>query len=225
MDARTKHEELNHLKARIKRLEAELAEEDAAREALTSDYYPVYSATTGSLLGIFGAAASLLFNIVGSLAAGKNPLELVRIYLTFPLGEQALQLSDRAHAVYAVPDGVMLAMGCCLYVGTGMLLGIPINLALTRLTPRGSLYRRLLVGSVVSLCIWIINFYGILSWLQPLLFGGNWIVQLVPWWVAAATHLVFGWTIVLLYRLGEYTPYRLVTASHAAQSHSTAPAA
>jgi hypothetical protein len=58
-------------------------------------------------------------------------------------------------------------------------------------------------------------FYGILSWLQPLLVEGdpgNWITSFkpvfLPWWVAAATHLVFGWTIALLYPLGEYRPYR-----------------
>jgi hypothetical protein len=39
---------------------------------------------------------------------------------------------------------------------------------------------------------------------------GNWITnpQYLPWWVAAATHLVFGWTIAVLYPLGVYTPYR-----------------
>jgi hypothetical protein len=49
--------------------------------------------------------------------------------------------------------------------------------------------------------------------LQPLVIGGdpgNWITNpnYLPWWVAAATHLVFGWTIALLYPLGVYTPYR-----------------
>jgi hypothetical protein len=46
-----------------------------------------------------------------------------------------------------------------------------------------------------------VMFYGILSWLQPMLFDGRWIVDntRLPWWVAAATHVVFGWTIALLY--------------------------
>ena len=56
--------------------------------------------------------------------------------------------------------------------------------------------------------IWAVMFYGILSWLQPLLVEGdpgNWITNpaYLPWWVAAATHLVFGWTIALLYPLGR----------------------
>ena len=108
---------------------------------------------------------------------------------------------------------MILAIGCCLYLGTGMLLGIPVYMALARFAAQGGLVKRLIVASIVSLAIWAINFYGILSWLQPLLFGGdpgNWITNptYLPWWVAAATHLVFGWTIALLYPLGEYRPYR-----------------
>ena len=56
-----------------------------------------------------------------------------------------------------------------------------------------------------------LNYYLILSWLQPWLFGGNWIVNLVPWWVATLTHLVFGWTMALAYPLGMYEPYRVRT--------------
>ena len=97
-----------------------------------------------------------------------------------------------------------------------MLLGIPVYMALARFAAEGGLIKRLVVASVVSLVIWAINFYGILSWLQPLLVGGdpgNWITNpdYLPWWVAAATHLVFGWTIALLYPLGEYRPYRRLT--------------
>ena len=36
------------------------------------------------------------------LVAGKTPLELIRVYLTFPLGEKALQLTDTGQSVYAV---------------------------------------------------------------------------------------------------------------------------
>jgi hypothetical protein len=94
-----------------------------------------------------------------------------------------------------------------------MLLGIPVYLALTWFAAGRGLIARFAVATVVSLAIWAFNFYAVLSWLQPLLIGGdpgNWITNphYLPWWVAAATHLVFGWTIALLYPLGEYTPYR-----------------
>jgi hypothetical protein len=47
--------------------------------------------------------------------------------------------------------------------------------------------------------------------LQPLLFGGNWIVEQIPWWVGALTHLVYGWTMVVVYPLGRYVPYHRQT--------------
>ena len=55
-----------------------------------SGYYTAYYATTGFLLGGVAAMTSLLFNVIGSLAFDKNPLELIRVYLTFPMGEEAL---------------------------------------------------------------------------------------------------------------------------------------
>jgi len=108
----------------------------------------------------------------------------------------------------------MLAIGCCLYLGTGMLMGIPVYLALTMWGSDKSLLGRLVIATIVSLLIWVIGFYGILSWLQPELIDmkeENLIVNRVPWWVAAGTHLVFGWTIAILYRWGEFLPYQRVT--------------
>ena len=49
------------------------------------------------------------------------------------------------------------------------------------------------------------------DWLQPLLFHGDWIVTMIPPWVAALTHLVFAWTMALVYPLGTYTPYEPTT--------------
>jgi hypothetical protein len=221
MDIPTKRQELDRLRAQVEELEEEISREEAEKGWRATGYYTAYYATSGFLLGIFGAVASLLFNVIGAPIADKSPLELIRIYLTFPLGEQALRLSQAGQDVYVVPDGLILAIGCCLYLATGMLLGIPVYLALTRFAARGGLAMRLLVASVVSLAIWGVNFYGILSWLQPLLIGGdpgNWITNpaYLPWWVAAATHLVFGWTIAVLYPLGVYTPYRRAWEAKAA---------
>jgi hypothetical protein len=215
MEVEHKRQEIERLRARISELEAEIAADEPAPSWRPSGYYTAYYATAGFMLGIFGAITSLLFNVICAPIAGKTPLELIRVYLTFPLGEKALALSEPGHSVHAVGDGMILAIGCCLYLGTGMLLGIPVYLALTRFAAKGGLVARLTVASVVSLAIWGFNFYGILSWLQPRLIGGNpgnWITNpsYLPWWVAAATHLVFGWTIALLYPLGEYKPYMRV---------------
>lgn len=196
-----KRRELAGLENRLQQLQAELAAEEAIRPFQPQGYYAAYYATTGVMLGIFGAMSSLLFNIVGSVLVGQHPLELIRVYLTFPLGDQALELDS----------GMALAIGCCLYLGTGMLLGIPVYLALTKWTANGSLGKRVIVSSIVAVIIWLVMYYGILSWLQPALVQmspQNYIVNRVPPWVALLTHLVFAWTMVLVYRLGDFVAYR-----------------
>src|SRR3990172_9597891 len=108
-----KRRELAELEARSNELAAELANEEPVKPFQPTGYYAAYYATTGFMLGIFGAMSSLLFNIVGSALVGQHPLELIRVYLTFPLGDKALGLDSR----------LALAVGCCLYFGTGVLLG------------------------------------------------------------------------------------------------------
>jgi len=201
MNVQSKQEELAKLQERVRQLEQDLSHEKPPAPWQPTGFYTAYYATTGFMLGMFAAVASLLFNVVGSLLVGKHPLELIRIYLTFPMGEKALDLN-------AVDGGLTLVIGCCLYLGTGMLLGVPFYLALALLTPRSTFGRRMVVATVLSVLVWLVNYYAILSWLQPALFGGNWIVELIPWWVAALTHLVFGWTMVLVYPLGTFTPQR-----------------
>jgi hypothetical protein len=196
-----KQRELAELEARAQRLKRELVEETEVRPFQPQGYYAAYYATTGFMLGIFGAMSSLLFNIVGSVLVGQHPLELIRVYLTFPLGDKALEMDS----------GLALAVGCCLYLGTGMLLGIPVYLALTRWAADGGLAKRFAVASIISLIIWVIMYYGILSWLQPALIPmkpENLIVHRVPPYVAALTHLVFGWTLAVVYPLGVFTAYR-----------------
>lgn len=211
MDVPLKQREFEALKARIDQIEEELLEAKAGEHWRPTRFYSAYYATTGALLGIFGATVALLVNVIGAPIAGKHPLELIRVYLTFPLGEMALRLTDPARNVPVVEDGMVLSFGCCLYLATGMLLGIPFYLALTRFGNGTSLARRLAASSVLALALWIALFYGVLSWLQPMLFGGDWIVTLVPWWVAAGTHLVYGWTMAVMYPFGQFKPYELPT--------------
>lgn len=189
-----KQRELAELRARVARLEEQLGSGDSRGGWQRSGYLSYY-ATTGFFLGMFAALASLLLNVVGALFVGKHPLELIRVYLTFPLGERALEMES----------GLALAIGCCLYIGTGMLYGIifQVVFAYTADAP-SALVRRLAIGSVLGVAIWLVNFYGILSWLQPLAFGGDWIVNEIPIWVAALTHLVFGWTMAILYPWGRF---------------------
>lgn len=207
MSTESKIKELAELRRRVAELESQIAAETVYTPFRPATYYTAYYATTGFMLGGIAAMASLVFNIVGSALMGKHPLELIRSYLTFPLGDRAFDLPPDQ-------DGLMLAIGCCLYIGTGMLLGIPLYLALTRWGAGKSLGTKLVIATIVSLLIWVINFYFILSWLQPEVIemsADNLIVTRVPAWVAAATHLVFGWAMALIYPLGDYVPYQRVT--------------
>ena len=213
IDVEAKERELAEARQKVARIEAELTTAAIGPQWEAEGYYGAYYATTGFMLGIFASMTSLLVNVIGASLVGKDSLELIRVYLTFPLGEKALGLASGLDPVYRIDDGVILAIGCCLYLATGMLLGVVFHLVMTRLTAQSSVGTRLIVGSGLALAIWLVNFYGILSWLQPMVCGGSWITdgELLPWWVAAGTHLVFGWTMVLLYPLGEYAPYRLQT--------------
>jgi hypothetical protein len=204
-DIQAKHAELERVKARLTELEAELGEEETTNgDWQRQGYYLTYYATTGFFLGMIGAITSLLFNVVGAVAFGLgSPLQIIKVYLTFGLGEKALDPS--------LSSGLVLAIGCCLYIATGMLLGVPFHLILTRFAADASLGKRLVIASLLGIAIWIINYYLLLSWIQPLLFGGNWILTEIPPWVAAATHLVFGWTMAVVYPWGLREPYRLQT--------------
>jgi hypothetical protein len=119
----------------------------------------------------------------------QHPLRLIQVYLTFPLGQDALQLQS----------GYVLALGSLLYVATGMLYGMLLVLGMSYIIPRADFEARFVFCSIGSILLWVVNFYLLLSWLQPWLFGGRWIVQLVPWWVAALTHYAFGVTVAGLY--------------------------
>jgi len=211
MESQEKQAELQELKARVERLETEIDQARPVSHWQPTGYYTAYYATSGFMLGIFGAITSLVVNVISAPLVGKSPLELICVYLTFPLGEKALLLSDPTQKVYAVDNGLILTIGCCLYLATGMLLGVPFYVVLSRLTEHSSTLVRFGVAIVLSLVVWLINFYAILSWLQPALFGGNWIVELIPPWVAAVTHLVFGLTIAFLYPLGQFVPYQRPT--------------
>lgn len=198
-----KKQKLAELQDQVRQLEAEIREAENGAQWPPQRFYGAYYANSGFLLGGLAAMASLLINVLGAPLAGKGPLELIRVYLTFPLGERALEMSGNQGAL-------ILVLGCCVYLATGVMLGVPFFLALGWLAGEGSLKKRLTIATVISLLLWAINFYLILSWLQPVLFGGNWITDpaILPPWVAAGTHLVFGWTLALLYPLGKFVPYR-----------------
>lgn len=207
MDLNAKRQELTELRQRIRQLEAEIAaaERPSQWPPHPQEFYGAYYATSGFMLGALGAAASLLVNALFAPMAGKSSMELIKVYLTFPMGERALELDPSGNG------WLILSLGVCLYLGTGMLLGVPLYWLMSLLCgSRSSLLNRVIVGIVIALALWLIAFYGVLSWFQPMLLEGNWITDnaILPWWVAAGTHIVFGVTMALLYPLGQFTPYQ-----------------
>ena len=204
---------LSQLRQEVARLEAEIADGEVSAAWAPQRFYSAFYATTGFVLGGVAAMASLLFNVIGSTVAGEHPLRIIGVYLTFPLGAQALRLTTGTGTGYVIDDGVILALGCCLYIGTGMVLGVVFHTVISMVSEGRPLIERLMVGTLLGVVVWCVNYYLILVWLQPLLFGGRWITDnsLLPWWVALSTHLVFGWTMALMSPLGAYVPYRRLT--------------
>ncbi|MEZ6060808.1 MAG: hypothetical protein R3C19_10625 [Planctomycetaceae bacterium] len=208
-DIQEKQQQLDSLRRQVASLESEVASSRLSDQWNYDKFYSTYYATVGFVYGGIAAMASLLLNVIAAPIAGKHPLEIIRVYLTFPLGERALGLTSGEKSQYVINDGVILALGCCLYIGTGMVLGIVFHWVICRLALNKPLVTRLAVGTVLAVVVWIVNFYLILAWLQPLLFRGSWITDnsILPWWVALGTHLVFGWTMALMAPLGAFVPY------------------
>jgi hypothetical protein len=212
-DISQKQQQLAELKQQVAALEAEVATGTASDQWDHGKFYGTYYGTVGFVFGGIAAMVSLLANVVGAPIAGKNSLEIIRVYLTFPLGEKSLGLTTAEGGQYVIGDGTILALGCCLYIGTGMCMGVLFHWVICRFALQKSIAVRLAWGTALAAFVWMINFYGILSWLQPMLFGGNWITDpdILPGWVALATHLVFGWTMALMAPLGEFQLYQRPT--------------
>ncbi len=184
-----------HLDA-IAKLQA--ADTSAASTWPPPGFYWLFHIVTGATLGLIGSMVSLMVNVVGALVMDLPPLKLIQVYLTFPMGERALTISG------AENQGMILFVGCVLYLVTGALYGILFHLIMRWYFADAATGKRWIVGSVLGLALWIVNFYLILSWLQPVLLGGNWIVSMVPVWVGAGTHLVFAWTMLLVAGFGRF---------------------
>ncbi|MDX1961577.1 MAG: hypothetical protein SFX18_00400 [Pirellulales bacterium] len=212
MDRQTKERELAELRKRVAALETDLGIDAGMEPWRTEGYYTAYHATSGFLLGSIPALVSLLFNVVGSYlwklmgASDQHPLKLIQVYLTFPMGEKALTLGNE----------LTLAIGCFLYIITGMFYGMIFQLFFSRFMPQATLLSRVLAGAVLGTVVWFVNFYLILSWLQPALLGGRWIVEMIPPWVALLTHLVFGITMALVSPWADFRPYVRITRQNAA---------
>ena len=197
MDPTERRLSIEHHRQAIRQLEAE-GSPDAAASWPPSGFYLLWHLIVGMMVGALGALVSLGANALGAHMVDRHPLDLIRVYLTFPMGANALE----------VEEGALLFVGSVIYLLTGALFGILFHLVMTIYFAGTSAARRFAVATFLGLALWIINFYFILSWLQPILLGGNWIVRLVPMWVGALTHLTFAWTVAACEIWGRFDAYR-----------------
>ena len=157
--------------------------------------------TVGSVAGFLGAITCLICNIAGALVLGVEPLRLLRIYATILEGRMALELSSANFFIAAF----------IVHIVTGILFGSIFALGARRF--RAGFERYILAGTGYGIAIWLVDFYGILSWLQPLLQGSAFILTEIPIVVAVLTHVSYGLTVALVtYVLQRDVMYRQTNA-------------
>jgi hypothetical protein len=111
----------------------------------------------------------------------------LRYYATLREGPSALLMSSRGFLLNAI----------LMHLAVGSALGAIFVLVVSgRDIQRFSHY--LAAGIGFGLCVWFINFYLLLSWIQPLVNGKSYILENIPWWVAAVTHALYGATLALV---------------------------
>lgn len=196
MDAQTRKRLIGEHLAAIEELETQASDNGSSWPP--DGFYLLWHVVIGAMLGTLGAMVSLVANILGAPLFGRHPLELIRVYLTFPMGGRALE----------VDEGVVLFVGCLLYLVTGAIFGVLFHLAMTLFWGDETPKKRFLITTGIGIALWIFNYYLVLSWMQPLLLGDNWIVRLVPPWVGAFTHLAFVWSMLAGESWARFEPYR-----------------
>jgi hypothetical protein len=157
-----------------------------------------YYVLIGIVTSIYAAWVSLGLSILWWLSLGQEPFKLLRVYATFFQGAEALTLDANL--------GIVIVLALVLHSVTGAIVGTPLFVVYHRFFPGQSSALRAVNGAWLGILIWVINFYAILTWLQPMMLKGlaytgeprAYIVENMPWWAAALTHLCFTEVITLM---------------------------
>ena len=187
-------------RAAILELEARLAER-APTDWPPTGFYLTYYVVAGILIGILGSLTSFLANVLGSLVVQQDPLRFLRVYGTVFLGARALSTEDL--------NFFMLV--AVVHFSVGAAAGAVFHVLVNWFVPDRPL-TQVVLGGCYGLLLWVVNFYVVILWLQPRLVGEAYVLALMPAWVAALTHLVYGLTLGLLQPLGRFVPYRPAVA-------------
>jgi cytochrome c oxidase cbb3-type subunit 2 len=164
-------------------------------------FYLTFYVVAGTIIGILGSLTSFIFNVVGSLLVSQDPLRFLRVYGTFFLGARALTTEDL--------NFFMLV--AVVHFSVGAAAGAVFHVLVNRFVP-GRAGLQIVLGAAYGLLMWIVNFYLVIVWLQPRLVGEAYVIQLMPAWVAALTHVVYGVTLGVLQPLGRFVAYRPAAA-------------
>jgi hypothetical protein len=160
-------------------------------------FYLTYYVVAGTILGILGSLVSFICNVLGSLLVNQDPLRVLRVYGTVFLGPAALTTDQL--------DFFMIV--AIVHFSVGAAAGAVFHVLVNRFVP-GRAGLQVVLGAGYGLVMWVVNFYLVIAWLQPLLVGRAYVLQLMPVGVAVATHVVYGLTLGLLQPLGRFVAYR-----------------
>jgi hypothetical protein len=194
-------------RAALARLEQQLHDAEEAGPGTAAGwppkgFYLTYYVVAGLMIGILGSLTSFLVNVLGSLLLEQDPLLFLRVYGTIFLGPEALTTHDlNFFMLVAVVHFSVGAVGGAVY-------HVLVNVFFP---DRAGL--QIGLGAAYGLLMWVVNFYVVILWLQTATFGRAWVLELMPAWVAALTHVVYGVTLGLLQPLGRFVPYRPAEAT------------
>lgn len=157
------------------------------RNMIEAKWRTLYFATVGAFAGYLGSLAILGAEIVSAKLMGFAPFMVLRYYATLREGSAALLMTSRSFLLSAV----------LMHLAVGSALGAIFVLIVSRRDIQ-RLTQYLVAGTAFGLCVWFVNFYLLLSWIQPLMSGKSYILENIPWWVAAVTHAFYGFTVALV---------------------------
>lgn len=199
--------QIEEQRAAIARLEARLAEATEEPRPERAEwpprgFYLTFYVVAGLLLGILGSLVSFLANVIGSLLLKQDPLLFLRVYGTFFLGKEALVTDDL--------NFFMLV--AVVHFSIGAIAGAVFHVAVNYFVPERAVLQ-IGLGALYGFLMWVVNFYVVIAWLQPRLFGQAYVLELMPAWVAILTHVLYGVTLGALQPLGRFVPYRPAEAA------------
>jgi hypothetical protein len=155
------------------------------RNTVGTRWRSLYFATVGAFAGFLASLMVLAADVASARVLGFAPFMLLRFYATLHDGSAALLMDDWRFFLSAF----------FMHLAVGSLLGAVFVVIVSGRELFEKLSHYLGAGVLFGLAIWVLNFYLLLSWIQPLMNGRAYILENIPWWVAAGTHAIFGITV------------------------------